>query len=221
MIGNSTMADKPFGNGNPEKGWGQILPLYFKENVKIENYAINGRSTKSFIEEGTWAKVLDSITPGDYLIIEFGHNDSKSSDPKRFAAPKTDYRKNLIRFIEEARLKGGIPVLATPINRRKFDTTGIFIDQHGDYPRVVRELSSEYQVLLLDLHKRSEELLNKYGAEDSKKLYLWINANEYESLPNGKTDNTHFSPTGAFRICDLAAGEIRKNIPDLAKWLRD
>ena len=121
-------------------------------------------------------RYLDKITPGDYLIIEFGHNDSKLSDPKRFAAPQTDYRKNLIRFIEETRAKGGIPVLATPINRRKFDSTGMFIDQHGEYPGVVREIALQYQVLLLDLHKKSEELLIKYGEEDSKKLYLWINA---------------------------------------------
>jgi lysophospholipase L1-like esterase len=220
MIGNSTMADKPYGKGNPEKGWGQVLPLYFKEGVRIRNSAINGRSTKSYIDEGNWEKVLNILQPGNYLIIEFGHNDAKEDDPKRFCQPE-DYKTNLERFVTEAREKGAVPILATPICRRRFDKNKKFYDVHGLYPDMCRAVAMEMNVPLLDLHKHSEDLFIKYGEEDSKKLFLWINPNEYETLPDGKTDNTHFSAYGAFRICDLAVDDIRKLIPELANRLKD
>lgn len=221
MIGNSTMADKPFNNGNPEKGWGQIFPLYFQEGIKIENHAVNGRSTKSFIDEGRWDSVQNKIKPGDYVIIEFGHNDAKKDDPKRFADANTNYKWNLEKFINETRKKGGIPILATPIVRRRFDEQGKFYDVHGDYPKVVRELSEKMEVLLLDLHKKSEEYIIKLGVERSKNFYLHIDADEYSSLPEGKIDDTHLSPTGAFRICDFASDEIKLKIPTLGKYLKN
>lgn len=221
MIGNSTMADKPYKNGNPEKGWGQIFPLYFKEEIKIENHAVNGRSTKSFIDEGRWTVVLEKIMEGDYVIIEFGHNDAKKDDPKRFADANTDYRNNLMKFVNETRSKDAIPVLATPIVRRRFNDNGEFYDVHGDYPKVVREVAADMNVFLLDLHKRTEEMLIKFGKERSKVLFLHIEPMEYESLPNGKMDDTHLSAFGAFRVCDLAAKEIQNLIPDLALFLKD
>ena len=221
MIGNSTMADKPYADGNPEKGWGQVFPLYFKEGIKIENHAVNGRSTKSFIDEGRWDVVLERIKPGDYVIIEFGHNDEKKKDPKRYAAPRKGYRTNLIKFITETRAKGGTPVLATPIVRRRFDENGNFYDTHGEYPVVVRELAKEYNVPLLDLHERTEQMLREYGKELSKKLFLHILPVEYKSLPEGRTDNTHLSACGAFKVCDLAVEEIRSLLPELVKWLKE
>ena len=221
MIGNSTMADKPYANGNPEKGWGQVFPLYFKEGIKIENHAVNGRSTKSFIDEGKWAAVLKKIKPGDYVIMEFGHNDEKKNDPKRYAAPRTDYRTNLIKFISETRSKGGTPVLATPIVRRRFDENGNFYDTHGEYPVVVRELAKEYNVPLLDLHKKTEQMLKEYGKELSKKLFLHISPVEYKSLPEGRNDDTHLSPYGAFKVCDLAVEELRISLSELVKWLKN
>ncbi len=221
MIGNSTMADKPYANGNPEKGWGQVFPLYFKEGIKIENQAVNGRSTKSFIDEGRWDSVLQKIKPGDYVIMEFGHNDEKKDDPKRYAAPRTDYRTNLIKFISETRSKGGTPVLATPIVRRRFDENGNFYDTHGEYPVVARELAKEYNVPLLDLHKKTEQMLKEYGIELSKKLYLHISMVEYKSLPEGRTDDTHLSAYGAFKICDLAVEELKISLPELVKWLKN
>ena len=127
MIGNSTMANKPYDEGNPEKGWGQILPLYFKEGVRIENHAVNGRSTKSFLDQGRWEVVKEKIKPGDYVIIEFGHNDAKKEDSTRFADANTTYRWNLEKFVNETVERGGIPILATPIVRRRFDEQGIFM----------------------------------------------------------------------------------------------
>ena len=221
MIGNSTMADKPFNDGNPEKGWGQIFPLYFKEGIKIENHAVNGRSTKSFIDEGRWDSVVNKIKLGDYVIIEFGHNDAKKDDPKRFADANTDYRWNLEKFINETREKGGTPILATPIVRRRFDEQGKFYDVHGDYPNVVRELSAKMIVVLLDLHKKSEEYIIKLGEERSKEFYLHIDPDEYNSLPNGLEDNTHLSPYGTFRICDFAVDEIKLKVPQLTNYLKN
>ena len=221
MIGNSTMANKPFKDGNPEKGWGQIFPLYFNEGVRIENHAVNGRSTKSFLDEGRWEIVLNKIEPGDYVIIEFGHNDEKKEDPNRYADANTDYRWNLEKFVNETRQKEGIPILATPIVRRRFDEQGNFYDVHGDYPNVVREVALENDVILFDLHKKSEELVIQYGKENSKKLFLHIEPGEYPSLPEGREDDTHFSPDGAFRICDIAAEEIRLKVKELAAFLKD
>jgi len=221
MIGNSTMADKPYKDGNPEKGWGQVFPLYFKNGIKIENHAVNGRSTKSFLDEGRWVVILEKIKFSDYVIIEFGHNDSKKDDPKRFTEANTDYRDNLIKFVTEARSKNGIPILATPIVRRRFDKEGKFYDVHGDYPKVVRVLASELNVPLLDLHKRTEQMLIEFGEERSKLLFLFIEPMEYKSLPEGRIDNTHLSAYGAFKVCDFAVEEIRNLIPDLAVFLKD
>lgn len=221
MIGDSTMADKPYDDGNPEKGWGQVFPLYFEEGIRIENHAVNGRSTKSFLNEGRWEVVWQGINPGDYVIIEFGHNDAKKEDSTRYAEANTTYRWNLEKFVDGTREKGGIPILATPIVRRRFDNEGRFYDVHGDYPKVVREVASEKNVILLDMHSKSEELLILYGEENSKKLFLHIERGEYPSLPDGKTDDTHFSPTGAFRMCDLVVEEIKLKAPELAKYLKD
>ena len=220
MVGNSTMADKPYDDGNPEKGWGQIFPLYFNDVVKVKNYAVNGRSTKSFIDEGRWDNVVKKIKPGDYVIIEFGHNDEKKNDPKRYTNPHTDYRNNLIKFVKDTRSKGGIPILATPIVRRRFDDKGNFFDTHGDYPEVVREVAKELDVPLLDLQKDTEQLLKEFGEEKSKCLFLHIEPFEYKSLLDGRSDDTHLSAYGAFKVCDLAAEEIRNSIKDLAKWLK-
>lgn len=215
------MANKPYKNGNPEKGWGQVFPLYFNEGIKIENHAVNGRSTKSFIDEGRWNVVLERVKKNDYVIIEFGHNDSKQEDPKRFADANTEYRNNLMKFVNETRAMGGIPILATPIVRRRFDKEGKFYDMHGDYPKVVREVAAEMKVYLLDLHKKTEEMLIEFGEERSKLLYLFIEPGEYKSLPEGRTDNTHLSAYGAFLVCDLTVEEIRNAIPEIADFLKN
>src|SRR3546814_592671 len=168
MAGNSTMANKPYRGSNPEKGWGQVLGLYFNEQVKVENHAVNGQSSKSFIDEGKWDNLLQQVQEGDYVIIEFGHNDEKKENPSRYAAPDGAYRQNLKRFVSDVRTKGGIPVLATPIVRRRFDESGQFYDTHGRYPDVVREVAAEEEVHLLDLNRTNRELLITYGAERTR-----------------------------------------------------
>lgn len=221
LVADSTVSNKPFDKGgNPEKGWGQIFPLYLEDGLKVDNHAINGRSTKSFIDQGRWDKVLKLIKPGDYVLIEFGHNDQKIEDSTRYTDPDIGYRNNLNKYIAETRAKGGNPILATPIVRRRFDENGNFVDTHGKYPEVVRAVAKEENVPLLDLHKKSKELVKAYGEERSKQLFLHIQPGEYASLPEGREDDTHLSPYGAFRICDMAVEEIEENIPEITKYLK-
>ena len=217
LIGDSTMADKPLID-NPEHGWGQMLPIFFSKNVVFLNHAKNGRSTRSFLNEGRWEAVRTMLRPGDYVFIQFGHNDSKKEDTSRFADPHTDYKNNLLRFVREAREKNAIPVLLTPVNRRNYDKNGKFVDKHGDYPGVVREIAANEHVPLLDLHKKSKTLFEKLGPEESKKLFLTsVKQNVYRALPNGKDDNTHFTRVGAVQIAQLAVECISEIKLPLAK----
>ena len=150
MIGDSTMANKPLYD-NPERGWGQLFPQFFNEKVKIENHAMNGRSTKSFIDEGRWDSVFFKLKKGDYLFIQFGHNDEKADKPNVYAEAHTTYKDNLIKFIKESRSKGAIPILVTPVMRRRFDEKGAVVDTHGDYPSVVKEVAALTKVSVIDL----------------------------------------------------------------------
>jgi lysophospholipase L1-like esterase len=210
LIGDSTMADKPLID-NPEHGWGQMFPLFFSKNVKIYNHARNGRSTRSFLYEGRWDTVVSRLREGDFVFIQFGHNDSKKEDTSRFAAPQTDYRNNLLRFIRDARARRAVPVLLTPVNRRKYDVKGKFIDQHGDYPAVVRSVAAAENVPLIDLHAKSKALLETLGEQGSKELFLMsVKPGVYHSLPGGKDDNTHFTRTGALTIARIVAEGVKE-----------
>jgi lysophospholipase L1-like esterase len=216
LIGDSTMADKPLLPANPERGWGQLLPIYFNDNVKVVNYAMNGRSSKSFIDEGRWKKVVAALKPGDYVIIQFGHNDEKDKDPKRYTQAFGSYQTNLLLFIRESREHQATPILATPIARRKFAAAGQLTDTHGDYPKAMREVAQREKVALLDLNTRSMELLAKLGPEPSKRLFDWMAPGEFDRYPKGLSDDTHLNAFGACRICDLATEEMKTAVPALA-----
>jgi lysophospholipase L1-like esterase len=220
LIGDSTMADKPLIPANPERGWGQLLPMYFQDGVRVENHAMNGRSTKSFLDEGRWTTVTNRLKPGDYVIIQFGHNDEKKADPRRFTEPFGSFKTNLTRYVREARDNQAKPILATPTARRKFDDNGKLVDTHGDYVAAVRQVAQEQQTPLLDLNRQSTELLTRLGPDSSKRLYDWIPAAEFERQPKGWSDDTHFNAYGASRMCDLAIMEVETNVPALAVWLQ-
>ncbi|MCD8042156.1 MAG: pectinesterase family protein [Tannerellaceae bacterium] len=215
MIGDSTMADKPLDGGNPERGWGHVLPGFFTGNVTVKNHAKNGRSSKSFIDEGLWDVVINHIAPGDYLFIQFGHNDSKP-DAERNTLPYTSYKKNLSRFIREAKEKKAIPVLFTPIVRRHFDENSLLVDTHGDYMNAVRQVAAETGTLLIDLNKSSHELIEKLGPETSKELFVWIPKSTLACCPDGKQDDTHLNIQGARSIASLAVKELAEQVPELA-----
>lgn len=213
LIGDSTCANKSL-DDNPEKGWGQLIQNFFNENVIFENYAVNGRSTKSFRDLGHWQNVYDKLKPGDYVFIQFGHNDAKISDTSRYAEAHTAYKQNLIRYINEIRSKGAFPVLLTPVNRRKFDKESRFIDQHADYPSVVREVAGEFKVPFIDVHKKSMELFAKLGPEETKKIFLHVEKGKYKTFPDGKEDDTHFTRYGALIVAKMVVEGIKElNLP--------
>jgi lysophospholipase L1-like esterase len=219
LIGDSTMANKPLMPDNPERGWGQMLGIYFQAGVRVENHALNGRSSKSFRDEGQWATVQRRIKPGDWVIIQFGHNDEKDQDPTRYTKPGGTFNANLARYVAETRALGANPLLATPVARRKFDAQGQPVNTHGDYVKAVREVAAAENVPLLDLNQQSTDLLRRMGPEASKRLYIYVTPGEYGSLPQGRQDDTHFCAFGASRMCDLAVAEIQAKAPELACFL--
>jgi lysophospholipase L1-like esterase len=180
---------------------------------------MNGRSTKTFISEGRWQKILDNLKKGDYVFVQFGHNDSSKEKGERYTPPE-DYRKNLVKFIEEVQAKEANIVLLTPVMRRRFDKEGKFYDTHGEYPGIVRAVAAEYKVPLVDMLQRGEKLLVSLGAEDSKKLFLILQKGESPNYPNGLDDNTHFSPLGAEEMAKLVVEGIREIKIGLKKYLK-
>jgi lysophospholipase L1-like esterase len=208
-IGDSTMADKIKPEENPETGWGQVLPLFFNSDVVIDNRAVNGRSTRSFIDEKRWEAVYKVLKPGDYVFIQFGHNDEKIGDSTRYTNPHTTYRYNLIRFVNESREKGAIPILFSSIARRNFNENGVLVGTHGDYPLETRLVALEYKVPFVDLEYYSELLETSYGPEKSKALHLHFKPAEISYYPEGKVDNTHLSKKGALAIASLAVDQIK------------
>lgn len=218
LIGDSTCANKPL-EDNPERGWGQLFPNFFTSEVEIQNHAVNGRSTKSFINEHRWDTVMSRMKEGDFVMIQFGHNDEKIDKPGVGAPAHTEYKENLIRFINDTRSKGATPILITPVMRRSFDSTGKFVDSHGDYPGVVKEVGAQMNVPVIDLHKSSEELILKEGIENSKRFFLHIPEGHFKTQKGVRADNTHFSEYGAASMASLVCQAIKdQNLP-MVKYL--
>ena len=219
LAGDSTMSDKTELTESPERGWGQVLPSYFTDKLAIENHAKNGRSTRSFITEDRWGTLIRRVQKGDVVLIQFGHNDAKKEDNKRYADVNV-YRYNLIRMVHEVREKQATPILVTPIARREFEN-GVLVDRHGEYPEVVRKLAKDLKVDLIDMHRMSMDLLTELGEEKSKELYVHVAAGEYAKFPEGKEDNTHLNEQGALEMAKLAVNTItKKKIQPLKKYLR-
>lgn len=210
MIGDSTMADKDLGNDNQERGWGQMLPALFHEGVAVDNHAANGRSSKSFIDEGRWEAVLSRIAKGDYVFIQFGHNDQKERED-RHTDPGTTFDDNLRRYVAETRAKGGIPVLFNSIVRRHFNEEGVLTDTHGAYLDSPRRVAEEMEVVFIDLNKITHDLVQALGDEPSKSLFMWV---------GDKQDNTHLNVKGGQTVARLAMEAIREQIPELAAHAR-
>lgn len=219
LIGDSTMADK-IPADFPETGWGMPFAKLFNEAVEVQNHAFNGRSTKSFRREGRWSKVQAQLKKGDYVFIQFGHNDAKVSDTSRYAPAPTDFRANLIRYVKETRASGATPILLTPTQRRKFDSTGVFVDQHADYPAVVREVAAQEKVMLIDVEKASKSIIQQEGPEGAKKIFLHYPVGIFKKFIKGVADDTHFSPYGATRMANLVADALANSTEHLKSFLR-
>jgi lysophospholipase L1-like esterase len=218
MVGDSTMADKD-PKAEPERGWGQALPALFDDTVKVSNHAVNGRSSKSFINEGRWQIVLDSLQSGDYVIIQFGHNDQKP-DEARHTDPYTTYKSNLEKYITDARAKGAFPLLCTSIVRRKFDEVGALVDTHGGYPDAVRQAATEFKIPLLDLQLKTKILVSELGPDKSKSLFLYAPPGAYANRPGGVQDDTHLNPEGAAAVARMVVEEMKALKLPLADHLK-
>ena len=211
LMGDSTMAEKDLPKAGEERGWGMMFQNFLDSGVKVINYAQNGRSTKSFIDLGLWGKVYDAIEPGDYVFIQFGHNDSKENDPARYAAAWGAYQDNLRLFVDKTREKGGIPVLLTPVARRWFKENGLDRNCHGDYPAAMKAVADEQGVILLDVTTSTLDWLESLGDEASKAYFM---------ISTGKDDNTHTVARGARKVTEIVCGLIEQQIPELAEHLQ-
>lgn len=219
-IGDSTMANKSNPTQNPEHGWAQVLQQFFDTSVVVDNRAMNGRSTRSFINEKRWDSVCKTLKKGDYVFIQFGHNDQKENRPTVYTNPRTAYRQNLIRFVLETRAKGATPVLFSSIVRRNFNEQGTLVDTHGLYPLETRLVAADYKVPFIDLQYLTELLEESYGVEGSKKLHLHFAAGESDFYKTEKHDDTHLSLLGATEIAKLVIAELKKTDLDLKKHIK-
>jgi lysophospholipase L1-like esterase len=207
LAGDSTMAIKET-RAYPETGWGMPFVYFWDSTVTVVNKAKNGRSTKTFISEGLWKSIVDEAQEGDYVFIQFGHNDESKDKKERYSTPDT-FRMNLRRFIQEARDKKAIPVLLTPVSRRKFDSSGTALETHLEYSAYVREVAATEKTLFIDLDKKSRELYQQFGKENSKLLFLQLVPGENPNYPEGKEDNTHFNELGARLIAQIVLAELK------------
>ncbi len=244
MIGDSTMANKDYSNGKKERGWGMALQCYFDDNIRVDNHAKNGRSSKSFIDEGLWKKVIDQVKPGDYVVIQFGHNDEKPA-LKRHTDPGSTFDENLRMFCLKTREKGGIPILMNCVVRRNYfkivpqndddealrKTVGAIpgvqakeegdtlVDTHGDYRWAPRNVAEELGVAFIDANTITHNLEQELGREASKKLHMWFLPGEEPSIPKGRQDNTHYNVYGAHTVAKLLAKAIGEEVPALKERL--
>ena len=232
LIGDSTMADRSTASGSPERGWGQMLPCFLNGRIRVENHAACGRSSLSFIREGRWQAVLDRLQAGDYVIIQFGHNDEKT-DTALHTVPGGSFDENLRRFVRETREKGAHPVLMNSIVRRNYPPTpetphqyiyekegNTLVDTHGEYLLSPRRIAHEMDVPFVDMAKLTHDQVAEMGPELSKKLFMWIPPGQYPSLPQGKVDNTHLNIWGSKVFAAIAAKALSQKVPRLSKYIR-
>jgi len=208
LAGDSTMCS--YGESvRPRAGWGEKLGELLVEGIQVCNHASSGRSSKSFIHEGRLAAIEESIREGDYLFIQFGHNDEKP-DEERHTDPYTTFPEHLRRYVDAALSRGAHPVLITPVQRRSFDENGSLRDTHGDYPDSIRQSAAEWGVPLVDLSVSSWRLFEELGPAGTKELLLWLEPGEHPNYPDGVQDDTHFCEKGAARIAGLVADGLRQ-----------
>ncbi|MBD5785400.1 rhamnogalacturonan acetylesterase [Cellulosimicrobium terreum] len=198
IAGDSTAAPKGRAAA-PETGWGMALP-YYVPAVPVVNHARNGRSSRSFVERGGLAAVMETLGPDDVLVVQFGHNDAKVSAPERFTEPWTSYQEHLRLYVEAARRAGARPVLLTPVERRAFDPQGRAVPSHGEYPDAMRALAEQEGVPLVDVQQSSLALWDQLGSERTREYFL--------HTADGRRDDTHFGVAGASAVAQLVASGL-------------
>lgn len=233
MAGDSTMAEKPLTKnawdsirGDSvaevflERGWGMLVSECFTDDVQVVNMAQNGRSTNRFIREGWWNKLVAQIRKGDFVVIQFAHNDGAKDKPDRYTTPE-EYEANLIRMVGDVRHKGGKPILCTAVMRRKFDNQGHLVDTHGVYPELTRKVAIALRVPCVDMQKSTTEWLENEGVEASAANFHQLAPGQSRLFPNGLKDNTHFNEQGARKAASFFAQGVRAlRIQPLCRYLR-
>lgn len=243
MAGDSTMANKPIDEEKQERGWGQMLPMMLQGPVKVCNHAVNGQSTKSFIDSGRWDKMMEGVKKGDYVIIQFGHNDEKIKNPDRYSAPGSTFDANLTKMVKDVKRKGANPILMNSIVRRNFPSEKMdntkdvsdheagptkvdpklegarLVDTHGDYLLSPKNVAKKEKVTFIDLNAATHNLVQYLGTEKSKALYMWIPEGKYKFCPKGKIDNTHLNIYGGTVIARIAADSLATRVQELAKYV--
>jgi lysophospholipase L1-like esterase len=215
LIGDSTMSVKDK-KAYPETGWGMPFVNFWDSTVTIDNRAKNGRSSKSFMAENLWKPVVDNLQEGDYVFIQFGHNDESKDKGDRYSSPD-EFKANLLKYVNDSRAKKAIPILITPVARRKFDEAGHVKETHEEYAALVRQVASENKVILIDLDAISQLLLQSFGPDASKYLFNYLSPGEHPNYPDGKQDDTHFSELGARKMAEIVLSEIRALKLELAE----
>lgn len=209
VIGDSTAS--PYNSSRfPRMGWAQVLQGFFNpDSVEVVNMALSGRSSKSYYTDpGGWKTVRNALNPGDYLFIQFGHNDEKSGNEDLYTAPYTTYKEYLKRYVDTARSLGAIPVLLTPIHRNRWNGDQVD-DSHGDYPPAMRQLAQEEDVPLIDLTRLTESLFESYGEEMvTREFFMNLPGSLYRYYPEGNEDNTHLQDRGAYEVAKLVHRSI-------------
>jgi lysophospholipase L1-like esterase len=212
IAGDSTASIKEV-KAYPENGWGMPFVYFWDSTVTVINKAKNGRSTSSFQTEGLWQQIMNEAGEGDYVFIQFGHNDEVPT--KKTATTPEQFRNNLKKFVKETREKKAIPVLLTSMARRKFDSTGKIVGTHDEYMKITRAIATEEKVVLLDMDVITQQLYQQFGPENSALLFLQLKPGEHPNHPKGKDDNTHFNEFGARLVAQLVLKEIRSQLPEL------
>lgn len=213
LIGDSTMANKQV-KAYPETGWGMPFAYFWDNTVTVDNRAQNGRSTKTFINEKLWEPVERDLKEGDYVFVQFGHNDEVPT--KGSYINEEGFKINLVKFVTESRNKKAIPVLITPVARRKFNAAGNIEETHAVYAEIVRKVAAEQNVPLIDLDKESQEVLQKLGPDASTLYYNHLVPGQNPNYPDGKIDDTHFSELGARKMAEIVLADIKSLKLELA-----
>ncbi|WP_348799826.1 rhamnogalacturonan acetylesterase [Flavobacterium adhaerens] len=209
LAGDSTVTDQDV---EPWASWGQMIPQFFGTNVVISNYACSGLTLSSFKSSNRLQKISSQIKPGDYLFIEFGHNDEKIKGPENTAWKS--YSDLLAEFVQLARDKGAFPVLVTPTQRRFFNTDGSLLETHGDFPEAMRTVAKKMNVPLIDITQKTTFMYEAWGDDESRKAFVQYPANTFPGQTKALEDNTHFNTFGANEIALAVLQGIRElNLP--------
>lgn len=210
MIGDSTMCLYDSSRA-PITGWGMPFAGFFDSSVSVHNHAKGGRSTRTFLGEQRWQPITDSLAEGDYVFIQFGHNDeAKEEKYKDRYTPVEDYKNNLVKFITESRAKKAIPILITPVSRMRFNDKGNALETHKEYSAAVLEVAGLHKVPVIDLDKKSRELIQQMGPQHAKLLFMQLDSLEHPHYPAGSKDNTHFNEYGARRMAELVLADLQQ-----------